>query len=251
MKSKITVLSILILITSASLKAQTAGELPSTGYVSLNLGIGANAYQPRSYNNNYGYYWGGYDANLSLAFPISHSHFGIAATVYHTNGTWDPTNYINNYTASYPDGYIYSGGGYSNGNFSATTLMVGGFLTYGWGRWVLDVKLLGGEMFATLPSVSIVAYNEISYTDFDNENGAGSYNAANSNAFALDFGSDLRYMASTKISIMLGMDDFIAQPTFSTAQQNVDASGNLSQQKINISTLLIIQNITLGVGYTF
>jgi len=231
-----------------------------SGYLSLNLGL---ALPEQSFATEIGSGYGGYAQpgsvyNLSFAFPINHSNFGIALMFGNYGNSYDLDTYVNN--LNYANTNTLSEAVYPDNNFySATSIMGGLYFTYPIGRLSIDGRLMIGALLCSLPE-----------QDYASEDAAGNifqYDLQSSNTTGLagDVGIGLRYLilrlARRPLCAMINVDYLLSNPTYNTEQivYETPATNNPYGQTYQLVPSptasghlpISLLTISLGLGYQF
>ncbi len=216
------------------------------GYVALSAGLGA----PVGGYSGSGSAGSGSVFSISAGFPGIISHCGIGLKFD------DGTNSINqgNFLNSLSNGLGFSNISYSFvgkvNAYSYKTLLTGIYLTYPGKTITIDARILGGVMFANVPSIAI------NMTDNTTGNMGAFYQGETSaSGFAIDFGLDARYWVNRKFSVIFSADYLHADPSFLLVVTGaaLNTNGEIAQEAGRETTAssqpFSLFSLSLGIGY--
>jgi hypothetical protein len=254
------------------------GSEPS-GYISVNFGFGtpegnyAQPFSQNTYSEAIGTGYGNFAEpgtvlHLSAGIPINHSNFGIALMFGSYTNQYDLNNYVNNlnsslnnpnvnanpYTNSPIVAYYPAGG---QNVYDESSIMGGLYVTYPFGRFSFDGRLMLGALLNSMPEQAVDAID-----------GAGDYftydlEPSNSTSLAYDVGVGIRFMVAQlgrrKVCLMANIDYLYSNAPYNTQQDLyvVPSTGTNAGEQLQLvpspqvsgSTPIQLLNITFGIGY--
>lgn len=247
----ITTLSLLCIATLNSIaqdsnnnKDKSIGNKP-TSYISINIGSAiplsdyGNSNQPMYSETQAGYAKKGVGVSIDFAMPINHSQIGIAANVAHYNNKFNNDAYGADLTLnSTAQSTYYSVGA---GDYSINTLMAGIYLTYPIKKFSVDLKILAGYSFCTLPDFSVNSYV------INNINTLGNAQTPRVHASAFAYGGNItaRYNIYKHICVLGQVNICGMLPTFPA---NEHISGGFYYQT-SWKEQITILGFSGGIGY--
>lgn len=172
--------------------------------------------------------------------PINHSQIGIAASVAHYNNKFNNDAYGADLTLNSTGQSTY----YSveAGDYSINTLMAGIYLTYPIKKFSIDLKILAGYSFCTLPDFSVNSY-DINYQNTT----LGNAQTPRIHASAFAYGGNItaRYNIYKHICILGQVNICGMLPTFPA---NEHINGGLYFQTTWKEQITIL-GLSAGIGY--
>jgi hypothetical protein len=232
------------------------GNPDPSGYISINFGFaepeGAFA---AAYGSGYsGYALPGSVFHFSVAFPISHSNFGVAFMFGSYNNQYDLTNYINYLSnSSSVNAYGPLSGGVNN-IYSESSILGGFYATLPVGRFSFDGRFMIGALLNSLP--------EQAYGKEDTAGNITTYDLQTSypTSFAIDAGIGIRCLIAKigrrQLCAMVNVDYMYSNVSYNTIQVEdytpyVNPNNLTYETDNSVSGHLPISllNITFGIGY--
>lgn len=225
-----------LLIIVAALNADAQSFIGVTGGLSL---PGGN-YSKGDYNNDKsGFAKSGFNVGITGAYFFKKSHWGVGGVVSLTHFGFKNSQGL---ADGYKDAFdVDSATVYIKGSNQSVNVLVGPYYSFDFGKFNLDLRLLGGVVNATLPGNEVYLEDGIDNRLLQKKSTA--------TAFGWQGGAALRYTVCSHIGILLGVDYFYSKPDFSIDNENrpVNAGRKIEGYKEAISGL----QTNLGVVYTF
>jgi hypothetical protein len=232
------ILSGLFIITlfALSVHAQDKSFIGVTG----GLSVPGGNYSKGDYSNDKsGFAKTGFNIGITGAWYFKKSHWGIG-------GILSYTHYGFKNAQSIADGYkeafdVDSTTAYIKGSNQTVNILIGPYYNIAFGKFNLDLRVLGGVVNATLPG------NEI-YLEEGIDNHL-TQKKATATAFGWQGGASLRYAITSHIGVLAGLDYFYSKPDFTVENENrpVNAGRKISAYNEPISGI----QANVGVVYTF
>ena len=213
-----------------------------TGYMALSIGVGF----PLGKYKDSGYASNGLNLSFSAAKPFSGSKFGVALKIDYGNNPVDAAALNSNFQNNSTNNGISTEIG-SVGNFSYITTLAGFCEIFADKDYSFELRVLGGFMFANIPSLDINV--------FDNNNFVGdiSQPAASATSFCFNLGAGFRYKILPELSAIANFDFEYSKPEFSVTATAVVQNGGGSQSissSGNVYQVFELGNLTFGLAWT-
>jgi len=192
----------------------------------------------------------GGDFVITAAFPGITSHLGMIVEFEYGYNRFDKLRYFDTVINRAADPFFHATESPSKSFYNHESFLLGFYYTYPIKRFSIDARILGGVMFATIPGETI-NISDIS----DGNNFTVDTYTTSGRAFALDEGISVRYLATTALSVSLGIDNLSAPTVYIFSGNGIgnNAGGYAYQTPVQINTVILPVHlfvVNLGVGYT-
>lgn len=220
---------------------------PSTGYIGIFTGEG----YPKGNFKLKGYPSKGGSFSFLAAFPGIISRFGIAFKAdYGWNGV-DKLRFMDSLKSNVGNPNLSYSMPSESFNYKYKTILLG--LYASWpinSKFSIDARLLCGAMMATIPGLTVTAF------DYSTGNTltVKTYQTTG-RAFAFNEGISVRYIPLPQLSVILGMDNVSANPSFTLVGTGItkDLNGAATQitaQSTTSNQAFHLLNVSVGIAFT-
>jgi hypothetical protein len=242
MKKILFIIAVTLSVYNASAQNKPVEKTGAKSFIGITGGLslpGGNYTKDDYYNDKSGFAKSGFNVGITGAWYFKKSHWGVGGVLSYTHyGFKNAQALANGYKEAFD---LDSTTVYIKGSNQSVNILVGPYYNIGFGKFNLDLRLLGGVVNATLPG------NEVYLEDgIDNHL---TQKKSTATTFGWQGGAALRYAVTSHIGILLGVDYYYSKPNFTIENENrpVNAGRKIASYKEAISGL----QANVGVVYSF
>jgi len=185
----------------------------------------------------------GYTINLNGRLQISHYQFGIILNLGYYSNAFDINKYLNFNTQDV--GSTVTSLSYSS--FTQVTPLIGGSYIHSFGRLSVDLRVLLGIDFVTLPNTEVDVHASSSNPEYTN-----TYIYTATTGFAVGGGISASYPINRSLSASVGVNFVLASAHYNTVQYKDYSLGvNYRYDTFGSTANLDMMNMSLGLNYGF